>query len=192
MQGEEQAEAAKLQSQAASELGNQTAQLEQKLAQEKANEADERKFLEAKIAAKDEEVDHEEAERKKLVSELHQELNGEGKFAAERFEVERKHQEDSLRSESTELQKLQGSEKRCMQWGQKLEAKLQRVLASRKNDAKLCRDGILSLHDERSKLREERRKIQKALEAAQQGQEEAERSSTEDRNLLSKCLDEAR
>jgi len=172
-------------------------QLEQQLTQEKADAESEKDSLEAKLAQKEEgtkklseEVKVGEVERRKLKQELNSQLSGEGVFAAQKFEAERRHEEDTLKSEAVELQNLEGTEGKCMAWGKRLEVKLQHVLTSRRNDARLCRDGILSLHDERSKLHEQLRQTQATIAAAKHGQEEAEKSSAEDQNLLSRCLDE--
>jgi len=172
-------------------------QLEQQLTQQKADAKSEKESLKAELAQKEEgtkklseEVKVGEVERQKLKQELNSQLSGEGVFAAQKFEAERRHEENTLKSEAIELQNLEGTEGKCMTWGKRLEVKLQHVLTSRRNDARLCRDGILSLHDERSKLQEQLRQTQATITAAKHGQEEAEKSSAEDQNLLSRCLDE--
>merc|ERR1719160_2407288 len=97
-------------------------------------------------------------------------------------------EEQRLAHENEKLRDEEGQEKQCMDWGHRLEARLQRELQDKVNDAKLCRDGILSLHNERQELKSRKEKLRRAIEEAKLHEEEAQRSAEENKSLLDHCL----
>lgn len=121
---------------------------------------------------------------------VRQQMEMEETAAQRRFEEQQKQEEQELNQEAKRLRGMESAEERCMSWGKRLEAKLQHVLSSRKNDARLCRDSILSLHEERQKLKQEFHHIETQLAAAQHRADAAEKQSGEDQGLLSRCLDQ--
>merc|ERR1719243_124526 len=95
----------------------------------------------------------------------------------EKLESERRQEEDTMKASMGRLQRVESGETQCMAWGKRLEKKLQHVLMSRKNDARLCRDSIAGLHEERRKLREERHHIQAEAAAAEKKATAAQKQS---------------
>lgn len=114
------------------------------------------------------------------------------KLQASKAEVanEERTEEQRLASENERLREEERQEQQCMDWGHRLEARLQRELKDKMNDAKLCRDSILSLHNERLELKGRAEKYKRAIEEAKLHEEEARRSSEENKALLDHCLEQ--
>jgi len=101
---------------------------------------------------------------------------------------EQQSEQSRLQSENDKLQSEAEQERQCMDWGHRLDARLQHELKRKVADAKLCRDSILSLHNERLELKDKSAKYKRELEEEKLRENEVRRSYEENQQLLDHCL----
>jgi len=93
-----------------------------------------------------------------------------------------------LSDENAKLHSEEEQERQCMDWGHRLEGRLQKELQRKVSDAKLCRDSILSIHNERLELKARSSKYKREIEEEKLREGEARRSYEENQQLLDHCL----
>merc|ERR1719321_1047956 len=86
---------------------------------------------------------------------------------------EQQSEQSRLQSENDKLQSEAEQERQCMDWGHRLDARLQHELKRKVADAKLCRDSILSLHNERLELKDKSGKYKREIEKEKMRENEA-------------------
>eukprot|EP00746_Dinoflagellata_sp_MGD_P007303 gnl/MRDRNA2_/MRDRNA2_114428_c0_seq1.p1 gnl/MRDRNA2_/MRDRNA2_114428_c0~~gnl/MRDRNA2_/MRDRNA2_114428_c0_seq1.p1 ORF type:complete len:535 (-),score=154.77 gnl/MRDRNA2_/MRDRNA2_114428_c0_seq1:26-1630(-) len=101
---------------------------------------------------------------------------------------EQQSEQSRLMYENDKLQSEAEQERHCMDWGHRLDARLQHELRRKVADAKLCRDSILSLHNERLELKDKSAKYKREIEEARLHENEVRRSYEENQQLLDHCL----
>merc|ERR1719321_2434129 len=101
---------------------------------------------------------------------------------------EQQSEQTRLQSENDKLESEAEQERQCMDWGHRLDARLQHELKRKVADAKLCRDSILSLHNERLELKDKSAKYKRELEQERLRENEARRGYEENQQLLDHCL----
>lgn len=101
---------------------------------------------------------------------------------------EQQTEEQRLADENDKLHSQAEEERQCMDWGHRLDARLQHELQRKVSDAKLCRDSILSLHNERLELKSRSEKYKREIEEEKLHESEARRNYEENQQLLDHCL----
>lgn len=136
-------------------------------------------------------VDNKVQEQLKAAQDTWSRLSGQVE-ALHRNEVEvaqeQQNEQQRLTDENDKLHSEAEEERQCMDWGHRLEARLQNELKRKVADAKLCRDSILSLHNERLELKSRAGKYKRELEEEKLREGEARRSYDENQQLLDHCL----
>lgn len=193
------------------ELGATLQEVDEKIAEEKRDLLEFRNQADSKLRARKEEELAAEKQKEELQKQYDEAMAKEREIQAqlksalgqhknlskqvlnlqsntEEVEHQERTEEQRLANENEKLRDEESQERQCMEWGHKLQARLQRELQDKMNDAKLCRDGILSLHNERQELRKRSDKYKHAIEEARQQEEEAKRNADENKGLLDNCL----
>jgi len=101
---------------------------------------------------------------------------------------EQQTEEQRLAFENDKLRSEAEQERQCMDWGHRLDTRIQHELQRKVSDAKLCRDSILSLHNERLELKARSAKYKREVEEEKLRESEARRSYEENQQLLDHCL----
>merc|ERR1719191_24025 len=79
-------------------------------------------------------------------------------------------EETRVAKEDQQLMATSGQLESCDQWGKKLEKKVNKVMKSVQDDAKLCHKSILALHNERVRMRQD---LHKQYTELKKGKDEA-------------------
>lgn len=194
-----------------SQLGDNLKRTNDQIEQEKQDLLTYRDQADVKLRARKNEVKNLQAKNLELRKELQVQMAGEQKLqnelkaaqdtwsrlsgqveALHRDEVEvsqeQQTEEHRLQYENDKLQSEADQERQCMDWGHRLDARLQHELKRKVADAKLCRDSILSLHNERLELKDKSAKYKRELEQEKLRENEARRGYEENQQLLDHCL----
>jgi hypothetical protein len=196
-------------------LGTQFEESNQRIEQEKQDLLKYRDQADVKLRARKNEARNLQAKNAELRKELQAQTDGEQQLkdelkaaqdtwghltgqveALHRDEVEvsqaQQTEQNRLQYEDDKLHSEAEQERQCMDWGHRLDARLQHELKRKVADAKLCRDSILSLHNERLELKDRSAKYKRELEQEKLRENEARRSYEENQQLLDHCLGQMR
>jgi len=105
-----------------------------------------------------------------------------------RLQKEGEEAKEKAASEDNALMVSAEKDQRCVEWSDKLEAKLKHVLQAKKEDATLCHNSILGLHKERMKWKQSIGKMVTELKNLKQQGKENQRKGDDTLTTLNSCL----